>query len=335
MTVTPQTNTTLEEIARKLRESDDIVLCGHVGPDGDCLGSQLTLYHTLKLMGKTVTCVLARDEAPGDSLSFMPGMHEMVPAQSFEGPVSLFVGVDVPNRERIGDAVRLLDPSDGSITLDHHASETTMCDLVYVDPDSASCSILTWEVVKQLLSDPPLESALCAFTGLVTDTGGFRFQNSDARAFSAAAELVDYGVEPSAVATNVFQSRTLASLRLEARILERMEIFAGGQGAISYVTMADLEDFNAKKSDIEPLIDSIRSLSGIRVACILREQEDSVRGSMRSKDSNTDVARIAARHGGGGHKAAAGFTLHEGMDESLTMMKREIEAALGNEGAEA
>ena len=323
MTTTPQTNASLEEIAQVIRDNDDFVLCGHVSPDGDCLGCQLTLWHALLAMGKRASCVLVRNEPIEGDLEFLPGISEMVPAELYEGPCEVFIGLDVPNRERIGSAVRLLDRSRLSITIDHHSAEMRMCDFAYVDPDMASASMIVWELVKLLVEEPPKESALCAYTGLVTDTGGFRFQNSDARAFEAASELVEYEIDPAFVAKWVFQTRSLASLQLEALVIGRMRVLADGQAVLSWVCKDDLERFGAVKADSDPLIDCIRSLAGVRVACILREQDDYIRGSLRSKDE-TDVAALARKLGGGGHKAAAGITLHMTMDEAIEHVGEKI-----------
>ena len=191
MTVTPQTNTDLAEIAALLRANDNFVICAHVSPDGDALGSQLALWHALRAIGKTATCILVRDEPIPPSEAFMPGIDEMVPAEQFADRADVFVGVDVPSRARIEEgACKVLDRCALSITLDHHACETTMCDKVYVDPDMASASMIVWEVAKLLCGKPPLECALCAYVGLATDTGGFRFQNCDSVAFFTASVIV-------------------------------------------------------------------------------------------------------------------------------------------------
>ena len=331
MATTPQTNSTLEQIAQVIRENDDFVICGHVSPDCDCLGSQLALYHALRASGKRAACVLARDEPLDASLSFLPGASAMMPASLFNGTCGVFVGVDVPTRQRIGDASALLDASRASITIDHHASDTTMCDYVYVDPDSASASMLVWEVVKLLVDVPPFESALCAYAGLVTDTGSFRFQNSDVAAFRTASELVGYGVDPAWVATRAFQNRTLASLKLESLAIDRLRLFAEGMVAVSWVAQSDFERLGALKSDAEPLIDSIRELRGARLACILREQDGHVRGSLRSKDS-TDVSGLARDLGGGGHAAAAGFSLDMPIEQAVEFMGGKLAGLLASEG---
>ena len=112
MPVTPQTNVSRTEISAVLKSRDDYVICGHVSPDGDCLGSQLALSGILRRLGKRVTCVLAKPEKPDVRLSFLPGLADMVYARDFMGEVGTFVAVDVPNRERLGDASRLLDEAE-------------------------------------------------------------------------------------------------------------------------------------------------------------------------------------------------------------------------------
>ena len=324
MTVTPQTNATLNDIAEFLRLHDGYVICGHVNPDGDCIGSQLALAHALESLGKTVTCVLAKPGSLPHELSFLPGAASMVAACDFEGPCDVFVGVDVPSRERLGhDASAIRDRSTHSITIDHHAADDRMCDMAHVDPDAASASILVWNIVKHLCSEVPYASALCAYTGLVTDTGCFRFQNSDARAFATASELITQGVDAAMVATRVYQEKSLASLKLESLAVDRMELVSGGLAVVSWVTKADFQALNACKSDAESLVDVLRSMSGVKVVCMLREQDDCVRGSLRAKD-DTDVASLARKYDGGGHRAAAGFTLHMPIDRAVALMRDEL-----------
>lgn len=329
MALTPQTNTDLNEIASLLEQHDRFVLCGHVSPDGDCLGSQLALWHTLRSIGKTAYCILVRDEPVAPSTEFMPGIDEMVPACEFDKPADVFIGLDVPSRSRIEeDACAILDRCALSVTIDHHASDTVMCDFVYVDPDAASASILVWELSKMLCSTPPMETALCVYTGLVTDTGGFRYQNSDVRAFDIASELVEFGVDPSYVATCSFQNRSIASLRLEELVISRLRFVSEGRAALSWVKVSDLEKLEASKSDTEPLIETLRSIHGVRVACMLREQDGMIRGSLRSKDS-TDVSKLAREFGGGGHKAAAGFTLDMELTCAIELLENKLRTLVG------
>ena len=326
MTVTPQTNTTLEAIADVVRAHESFVLCGHVSPDGDCLGSQLAIAHALRAMGKQATCLFATDDPIPASLSFLPGIDDMVPAADFQGSAEVFMGIDVPSRERMGQyASGIRDACPVSVTIDHHAYDTPMCDYVYVDPDSASASLLAWKLVRLLIAEPSVECAQCAYVGLMTDTGCFQFQNTDRESFERAAELVSFGADPAYAATCVFQNRTHASVQLEAAAMERLKLICDGQAALSWITAEDMGRLGAVKSDAEPIIDAVRSLLGVRIACVLREQAGVVRGSLRAKDK-TDVSALAREFGGGGHKAAAGFTLHMPIEDAVALLEEKLAA---------
>ena len=157
----------------------------------------------------------------------------MVYARDFMGEVGTFVAVDVPNRERIGDASRLLDEAEYSITIDHHAYPETMSTLTYCNPSMAATSMLIWELSKCLRVDNSGDIALCAYTGLVTDTGRFQYQNADSRAFASASEMITAGVDASFVSREVYQNRSEASVLLEACSIKHMKLFCGGQAAIS------------------------------------------------------------------------------------------------------
>lgn len=334
MSVTPQTNVSLTEVAAALKSHDDYVICGHVSPDGDCLGSQLALAGVLRRLGKRVTCVLAKAEKPDARMAFLPGIEDMVYARDFTGEVGTFVAVDVPSRERLADAERLLDAASYSITIDHHAYPERMTTIAYVNPSMAATSMLIWELSKCLRVENTNEIALCAYTGLVTDTGRFQFQNTDSRAFASASEMITAGVDASAVSRELYQNRTLASVQLEAAAIKHMRLSVNGSVAVSYLTAKDFERAHAVKADSEPLIDVLRSIAGVRVACMLRDQGPSIRGSLRAKDG-TDVAAIAAAFGGGGHKAAAGFSVEGPIEGALVRVEQAIAAALTHEGPES
>lgn len=322
--VTPQTNTTLEQMAKRFKQFETFAICGHVSPDGDCLGSQLALAHALRSLGKKVTCLLAKSDPIEHNLLFLPGVEEMVVGSDFNETVDAFIAVDVPTTKRLESAAVAQARAGVRFTIDHHEVDSCMSEYNYVDPDAPSASMLIWEVVKHLGVENNEEVALCALCGLMTDTGRFSYQNTTAEAFSAAAEMVKAGASPSLITKEFFQNRSLASLRLEQIMLERMDLKASGVFAFSYLKYCDFEQNNAIKADAEVLIDILRDIAGVRVALILREQEDgSVRGSLRAKD-DTDVARIARMYDGGGHRAAAGFTYFGTLDSAVIELPQKV-----------
>ena len=324
-----QNNSGLTEIAKQLLAFDSFVLCGHISPDGDCIGSQLALGHALRALGKRVHFILARNDVIDRSLMFLPGINELVPADEFSGRADAFVACDVSISSRIAQGMQVRERCDVSFTIDHHESSNADKSFTYsyLDPSSPSTTMLIWELIGQLGIKRDANMALCAYTGLVTDTGGFRFQNTTSAAFMAASEMVATGIEPALVAREVFQSRRQASLQLEALAIERMIVSEDASFVISYLLLEDFEKYNANKSDSEPIVNALRSVTGIKVACMLREQENEVRGSFRAKD-HTDVAALAKKFQGGGHKAAAGFTIYASMKEAIEQVTATLFEAL-------
>lgn len=321
---TLQTNTTLSEIAERLSALDDFVICGHINPDGDCLGSQLALCHALRAMGKTAHCVLAKDDPIEANLMFLPGVDEIEVASEYQGPISVFIAVDVPTVERIGLAAVLQAKASVRFTIDHHATEGAMSEYNYVDPESPSASMLVWEVCKHLDSLTP-QVAQCALTGLVTDTGRFSYQNTNSQAFVSASEMMDAGANPTQISREFFQSRSLASMKLESIVLDRMELLCEGAFVYSYLDKEDFDACGAIKADAEALIDTLRNIRGVRAALILKQTvAGEVRGSLRAKDDDTDVAQVARYFGGGGHKAAAGFTFKGSLEAALDEVPTEV-----------
>ncbi len=320
MAVTPQTNTTLAAMAERMKECDNFVLCGHVNPDGDCLGSQLALMHALRALGKKATCVLVDANTVDRGLMFLPGVPELVAAADFDGPVDAFIACDVPTTQRIGAAADIQARADVRFTIDHHAVESCMSEFNYVDPDAPACGLIIWELVNLLVEDVPAESATCCYTALMTDTGRFQYQNTTPDALRAAAAMMECGADSAFIASEVYQSRSVASLMLEKQMLGNVVVAPDGLWAYSYVCQEDFERFGAVKADAEPLVDIVRSIAGVRVACMLRQQSTGVRGSMRAKGDEVDVAELARRIGGGGHRAAAGFTYDGTLEQAIAEM---------------
>lgn len=335
MALSPYTNADLPAIAATLGEGTHFAICGHVNPDGDCLGSMLALGGALRGLGKQVDCLLVEDAPIEAGLHFLPGFETLTPAPGYTGAPDTFITVDVSLDDRIGACAPIRAAAPRTITLDHHEVTCGSSQLNYVDPDAPATCLIVWDLLKLLPAAAITpDVALCAYTGLMTDTGRFQFQNTSAAAFHAAAEMVEAGVSPDVPAREVFQSRSVASMQLEGRLLERMELLCNGRFSFSYITRSDFAEFGAVKADAEPLIDTLRAMRGVQIACILKVQPDGVvRGSLRSK-TDADVEVMACALGGGGHKAAAGFTFNGTLEQAIAAVKQQVGAYFGVDLAE-
>lgn len=318
MSATPQSNCTLEQMAGLVAGLDDFVVCGHVSPDGDCVGSTLALVHALRAVGKRA-CGLKVDPLPA-SFTFLPGADELVLPADFEGECGCFFAVDVPNRERLGKvAAALHDAAPVTMRIDHHEYHERVSDWSYTDPVAVSASTLVWEFAGYLGAQTP-EVAECCYAGLVTDSGRFEFQNTDARAFRLAAEMIACGVNPAKVSAELYESDSYAALALEQRAFERLEVDEDLGWAVTYITKTDFEQLQAAKSDAEGIVNNLRRLKSVKVLCCLREIEDGIRLSFRSK-SDINVRFVAMGFGGGGHDAASGATVHTSLDDARLLVK--------------
>ncbi|QKF07031.1 bifunctional oligoribonuclease/PAP phosphatase NrnA [Berryella wangjianweii] len=326
--LTPQSNASLEQIAEALRGADDIVVCGHVSPDGDCIGSQLALTHTLNDLGKRVTPVLADARVAPPSLAFLPGSELLTSADDFQGPCEAFVAVDVPTVERIGAAARIHARASLTITIDHHAAPQAMSQMVYVEPEAPATALRVWDLCRLLVGAPSPAAAQCAFTGLATDTGSFQYASAGEGAFRTAADMIACGADPALTAREFFQRRTLASLQVQAQAIGSARFLLGGAAVLGTLDSAQIASAGAVKSDIEPVVDALRSIEGVEVAVLLRQQDGIVRGSARAK-STADVAQMARLFGGGGHVAAAGFSIDAPLDEAAARVSAAIERLYG------
>ena len=166
-------------------------------------------------------------------------------------------------------------------------------------------------------------TAASLYTGISTDTGNFQYSNTTPETHMIAAELMKTGMDHVSITVALYQNVSLTKVRLEARILDKMEIFAGGKAVISYVDSSMLREVSAKMEDSESAIDTLRNIEGVEIAAFLKEKGDAVKVSMRAKSAGR-VDEIAVKFGGGGHAKAAGCTLEMSIAEATDAIKKEI-----------
>lgn len=316
-----------------LEGRQEICICGHLNPDGDSLGSVLALTLALRDRGYTVVPLLA-NEAKARIFDYLPLFDELVYAKDYRATPDVFISVDVPGIERTGAAVEVFSRAAASIAIDHHLGTAAFADAALVDSQAPSCSMLVWDFIAQMGIERTPEIATCCYTGLVTDTGRFQFQNADADALSYAAEMVKAGADPAFICTQVYQRKTREALTLEALAISRMRFMCAGAAVLSWTRAADLAEIGAERDDTDSLINVIRRLDGVEVAVMLREEpEGTTHGSIRAKSAR-DISGIAAALGGGGHAAAAGFTTDKTLEETLAALKPLLERSFAEQPAE-
>ncbi|MDA3936459.1 MAG: DHH family phosphoesterase [Actinomycetota bacterium] len=297
---------TYHRAAVELKRSESVVICAHVRPDGDAMGSVLGLTVALRDAGISAVPTLADPVQAPSSYSFLPGFSLFAAASELETP-DVFVALDTPNLDRLGVAGDLARKAKVTIVLDHHFDNAFFGDVNVVDTEAAATGQMLWRLLDSLAIEPSSEVALCLYVALMTDTGRFQYDNTDAKALRAAAEMLDAGVDASMASRLVYQERSAASIALEARALSRLTLANGGRVAYTWIDDMDFTETGAHANETETLPDAVRTLGGIDVSMLLRVRNGEIRGNLRAK-TGFDVGSVAREFGGGGHRAAAGFT---------------------------
>ncbi len=322
----PMNNDSLsvEQTLTFLSEPRKTVLCGHLNPDGDALGSILALGALLEAMGHTVTKLLPKGSRAPKLYDFFEG-YEFVAAADYTGTPDLFIVVDAPNKERLGEAASVFDRAVETLVIDHHPDYTGFADRYLGDVEASATGLIIWSLIKAGAVSVTPAMALSCYVSLMTDTGHFAFQNTTAEAFFAAGEMVAAGVNPSWANTLVYDSRSIGSLELDSRLISRLAFAGGGKVVYSWVTLADFEELGISRDETEGLPTILRSVQGTEIAILLREEKSKIRVNLRAK-GDCDVGAFAHRFGGGGHKAAAGFTTYGTLKEAEAMILKEADA---------
>lgn len=307
-------------ICELIEGSGVIALCAHTNPDGDALGSVLAMEQILQARWpeKQVTCLLADDLPVPRIYEFLEGADRMIPASAYAQAPDLFMALDLSSVNRLEHGADVLARATKVAVLDHHPDGDIEADASVIRSGAAAVGVIVAEFALHVGVELTPSMAQCLLCAIVTDTGRFQYSNADGESFKVASMLVDSGASPSEVSLNVYQSFRLQSLHLKALVLGRIRTFEGGRIAYSYATQNDLERTGADLDECEGLIDAVRSVEGSEIALFLKVVPGGkIRGNLRSKGRH-DVSSVARLVGGGGHRAAAGFTYEGDLDEALS-----------------
>lgn len=312
-----------EKIISTLKDPvfDRVLVACHRSPDGDACASSHALAYALRAMGKQ-SAVFCPDPF-GVEFSYMTEVdfgEPFIPEH--------FVTVDVAAPEMLcgADFVPRID-----LVIDHHRKNTVCCDQKLVRPDYASCAQLVMEVILALGVKPDAYLAETLYTGIATDTGCFRYSNTDAKTFQAVAELFPYAEEGAFYRINkrLFETKSKKRIRLEAFAAESFCLTCDGKLAYLSVSLKKQEELGAQYEELDPLINVIRQVEGVEVALVAKEREAGLyKVSVRSEES-FDASDYCSCFGGGGHRAAAGCTLAGEETDVLSKLLSEAERRIG------
>ena len=296
----------LDLIVQEIAAHDSFLLTCHESPDGDAVGSTLALASHLRGLGKDVT-VYYCDPVP-DHYCFLPGAGQVIhqlPDRHFD---ICFV-LDVGEFRRVGKELASFTGVGKYINLDHHVTCEEFGAINLIDPKASATGALVYRIIKAAHQAISVETALCIYTSIITDTGSFRYSNANPEAFAIAGEMVSLGVNPWYIAERLYENQPRARLELLALALQTLTVSDNGLYASVSVTLDMYEKTASNAEFTDGFVNYPRSIHGVEVSVFFRQIEpELIKVGFRSKGT-VDVASIAVAFGGGGHRNAAGCTV--------------------------
>lgn len=301
---------TLEEVKRALKNAKTALVVSHIDPDGDSIGSMLVLGLLLEKLGLS-TMLYCEDDVP-KIYRFLYGADEVRKTLTLSKHFDIAFAADASDLNRLGSNLNLRDAAKVIVNIDHHPDNVLFGDINYVSKKSSTAELI-YNLCKFLKVKIDKRMAECLYVALITDTGNFRYENTSGETFVMAADLLHAGVNTHELTTRIYDTKTIASLRIVSAALMNLEISPDRKAAWAVVTEEMMQKAGARGEDLIGLVDQIRSIEGIEVAVLFREERGKVKINFRSKEK-INVSEIAENFGGGGHTRAAGAVVAGGVE---------------------
>ena len=305
-----------------IKSSKKILLLSHVNPDGDTLGSMCALYSMIEKRFKKKVDMSVVSNVPFN-YKFLPNIN--LAQRYFDQSLvyDLVITLDVAAIDRVRDAKIFFDRGKCTVNIDHHKTNPKYGDYQIIEPEASSCGEVLYNYFKKYNWEITKDAAICLYIAIMTDTGNFRFENTNPNAFRAVAELVELGVEPAKLYKLCYESKTKNLVMFQNYCVNKAEFLDDNKIVYTAVYKKDLEKFSAGDDYTDGIAETLRSIDSTEVSFVLKEVDSKLtKISMRSK--TVDVAKICEVFGGGGHTFAAGCTIKASIKDSIAKILKEI-----------
>ena len=316
---------TLDDILVEINHAEKIVIMAHETPDGDAIGSMLSMNLALKKLGKEADVIVR--EFPR-TFAFLPGAKEVKSNSDIE-QYDLAVSLDCADLKRLVGK-EYFESAKKTIVIDHHGTNMMYGDLNFVNPASPACCEILAGMFEYFDIEIDSEIGSCILTGIITDTGGFKYSSVTPETFEFTAELLRKGVNVSDIYQRVLETRRKSNFELLRRAMNRLELLEDGKIAFTYINKKDEEEVHAETGDHEGIVENGRSIEGVRVSVFIREKEENIyKVSMRAGNGfNINVSDICYIFGGGGHPRAAGAVVSGTVEQVKEKLVKEIKKVI-------
>ena len=314
----------LQQTREFLLEHDDYLVVSHVQPDGDAVSSTLAVGWLLSCLGKKYTML---NEGPiPKRMEYLWHSDEIINMASSEPPrqYSNVICVDCADFQRVGLTHRYFANDALILNIDHHPTNNGYGLVNLIKPDAAATAEILFDLLKTFEIEWDIDIATALYTGLLTDTGGFRYTNTSPKVMAAVSELLSYGVNGPELAETLLEEMTLPQIKILNKALNTLQLSPEGDIAWLYVTPEDMIECAAANEDLEGLVNYPRNIRGVEVGILFKViHEHAVKVSLRSA-GKVDVADLAQTFGGGGHTRAAGARIEATLETAIAQVLEEV-----------
>src|SRR5687768_16953256 len=288
---------------REIENASTVLIGTDLNPDGDALGSAMAL--SLHLDNLAISNEVVCHHAPPPNLQFLPGVQR-VRQEPTEPKHDLGVILDLDSTERLGNTAPFFESCSRTVVIDHHVPHEAPGDLRIIDTTASAAAVILSRILIELEAEITADMAICLLTGIVTDTGSFRFRNTTPESLHLSALLLERGGDINKVSEEIFQRKPLSGARLLGALLQDFILECNGRLCWGALRLQDFEASDAGDEDTEGFVNELLSIDTVQIAALFREpKQRKIRVSLRSR-GDFDVAEVAREFGGGGHRNAAG-----------------------------
>jgi phosphoesterase RecJ-like protein len=321
------TSDSLELIAAIIRKLDTVLVVSHTSPDADAYGSSCALALALKGLGKNVLCV--NESGRLKKYSFIPGIADIV-SKTGEIKPDCVVILDCGDLKRVGDSlIETVLACPITVNIDHHVSNNAFGKYNYVLPSASSTCEIVYSLIESLKVNLDQPIATCLLTGIMGDTGSFRYSSTSAHTMEIASKLLRAGARPEYIANSLFGSLSKNAFKLRMDALSKIEFFVDDSVAFVCVSESDYLKNRVSKEDTEGLVEMARDIEGVRVAVLLYQDGEIWKASLRSRCEDDNVSDIASLFGGGGHRMASGLRWRGDINALKSKLLDSLQTLLG------
>jgi len=323
--IPPTDFTIVDEILSTLREGHSFLLSGHQNPDGDVIGSELAMASLIRRLDPRKKVDILNCGPVPKSVAFLPGADQIGNVKKVEGKYDVVMVFECSGADRMGGIIDFESQAVRVINVDHHLHNPNFGHINFVEPTTSSTGELIYKIIERSGLEVDLDEAVCMFTAMVTDTGWFRYGNTNEQTLQIASRLLAAGVPVADLSERVYLSKTETALRLLAWVLSNMTLHFDKRVALLTIPEQTFKDLGARPDDLEEVVNQGLQIESVVASVLLKERKGvGVKASIRSK-GDWDINKVARVFGGGGHKNASGCQVNQELDEAKVSMLRELE----------